>query len=122
MDVKIPEWLRLNKVERRVAELETRVKVRDSLVKRIEKLEAELAPKDLALQQVTDFIQFSFDKARWEIVPPTGGFRPDELRERLGYLHACVTIWEKMGKEVPSDIGKMVLALAGRLETEKAAK
>lgn len=82
----------------------------DQITARVETLEAERDKWQNVLQWIDD----SFDRARWEITSPLPYLKDEGRREQLGQLRAMVTLNEKLGRETPQDIGLMVLALAGR--------
>ena len=93
-----------------------------SLSRRVLTLENEFKKTRDAVITVEDFIEFTFDKARWDILTPTAPYDQSARKEQLGFLHAVVTIWEKLGHETPEDIGRMIHALAGHEIVEKPSE
>ncbi len=108
-------------------ELHTSKRVRAGIgdpATRIAKLEQQVAALQAADQapratilRLRDFIEDTFDRARWDL-PALSSLRStvdqEARREQLGFLHACVTIWEKMGEATPDDIVMMVMAMSGQ--------
>ena len=90
-----------------------------SLEQRLAILEAIALSDQTKLIRVRDFITFTFDHARWELPAMSAlqsQFDFDHRREQLGFLHACATIWEKLGEETPNDIALMIMAMSGQKE------
>jgi len=91
------------------------------LVARIDALEKSLQHERNPLHALEAWVDFTFERAIWELPALSAlssQYDQAARREQLGYLHAAVTVNEKLGRETPEQIGRMVMALAGDKVTE----
>lgn len=94
------------------------------LEQRVAAIEALGAQPINRLQAVEDWIEFTFERALWELPALSAlssQYDQAARREQLGYLHAAVIVNEKLGRTTPDHISRMVLALAGDKVFEPSA-